>query len=203
MYEFYKNTQGETIEGYLGTAESFNGFVFILREPNSNREQPEEFWFKKVLDDSDEYHNQLLLNGESYKNICKSKRASTKYKNRFSEMLKSVGCSENSLNNAVFCNIHPEYGDTYKTAEYSQYLQSRSETIINFLSHNRKALTIFTCIDIYNSLKNYFKPIQEDEEGIKYQKKTLKKFKTICNSCEVVVYEIYHPSFSGKIISDN
>lgn len=102
MYDFLKNSRGEYVEGYLSSEKDFNGVVFLLREPNnknkddktSPKQVTDEFWFKKVLWDFDSYHKELKLKNEPDDKIVKSKRAATKYINRFKEMLKAAKFDE-------------------------------------------------------------------------------------------------------------
>ncbi len=209
MYEFYKNSQGETIEGYLGATDKFNGIVFLLREPNTNEKEnsnnehninkAEEFWFKKVLYNSEAYHKELETKNEDLKKITNSKRASVKYINRFNEMLESTGFNKDDLFNAIFCNTHPEYGETSATSEYQKTMEVQATSIINHLSSIHNNLYIFTCNDIYDCLKNHLKPVRE-EKGLRYKRKVLNCFQAETNSCKITIYKIYHPSFSGKII---
>ncbi|MBQ4573149.1 MAG: hypothetical protein IJA80_07715 [Clostridia bacterium] len=208
MYNFLKNSSGEYVEGYLGSKENFNGIVLLLREPNNKdktvqdtKQTTEEFWFKKVLWDFDSYHKELTLKNEPDDKIAKSKRAATKYINRFNEMLKAAKFDESSKFNAAFCNIHPEYGKPYKTDVYNDLLKERSKAILDYLSSAHSNITIFTCRDIYAQLKEYVQSSQE-VDGFVYKRNTLKKFSAKYNSCNITVYEIYHPSFSGKILID-
>lgn len=46
--EFYKDKNGNVIEGFLGDYNECE-ILFILREPNNNGEEPDDFWFKRVL----------------------------------------------------------------------------------------------------------------------------------------------------------
>ena len=210
MFDFLKNSNGEYVEGYLSSVKDFNGVVFLLREPNnkskddidSPKQVTEEFWFKKVLDDFDSYHNELKLKNEPDNKITNRKRAATKYTNRFREMLISIRSDPNSLNNAIFCNVHPDYGETYCTTEYKKVMPQNAVEIFEYLTskHPHSDLNIFTCRDIYNTLKDYLKILNE-EDGLEYNKGILNMFHTLCNSHNITVYEIYHPSFSGRIIN--
>ena len=106
MYEFHKNNNGEYTEGFLGEPENFNGIVFLLREPNTGGEPAEEFWFKKVLNDSENYHKSLESSNKEKSKTANSKRDATKFRNRFSEMLEFIDHKENDLKNSVFCNVN-------------------------------------------------------------------------------------------------
>ena len=209
MYELLKDSNGEYLEGYLSSKEDFNGIVLLLREPNNKdktvqdtKQTTDEFWFKKVLWDSDSYHKELKLKNEPDDKISKSKRAATKYINRFKEMLKAAKFDESYRFNAAFCNIHPQYGKTYKTKEYDEFLKTRPTEILEYLSSAHSNITIFTCRDIYDQLKKE-KSLQllQEDDGFIYKRNPLKKFSAKYNSCNIIVYEIYHPSFSGRIIN--
>ena len=200
MYDFYKNSKDEYVEGYLSSREEFNGIVFLLRE--SNDPKPDNFWFRRVV---------MGDSGDSYKDDARSKGAGTRYIKRFIEILEStpfnddnpsVKFSQNDLCNAIYCNIHPEYGESTKTTTYKEVMEERSEAIIDMLSQRHKELVIFTCIDIYDNLKKYLSPVKEHDDGLRYSRKTLPWFKAEKNSCKIRIYKMYHPSRSGKILCE-
>lgn len=201
MYEFYKH-DGNLTEGYLGEPENFSGIVFLLKEPN-NKTQATEFWFKKVLQDSIEYHKNLKENGTLKKDITRSKRTFSAFKNRFSEMLLFIGSDEKCLNNSIFCNIHPEYGADTETKAVNKAIKENADEMLCFFATLKNEITVFTCIDIYKYLLESEK-IQNkiQEHGLTYTNKDepLSCFKCEIGNTKVTVYEIIHPSRSSKIL---
>lgn len=190
MYEFFKNKDGRYVEGYLNSKEDFNGIIFLLREPNDKAPEQSEFWFRNVLDD-----------------IVKGHLAS-RYKNRFIEMLIATKFATDSksaislIKNAMYCNLHPEYGESKKTEEYDEIKVSRGTTFIDTFSkeHQHNHLTIFTVWDIYDIFLKHLGPVDEtSDEGLQYKHNRKRCFHTKKNSCDLTVYEIAHPSRSSKI----
>lgn len=202
MYEFYKH-KDEFTEGYLGEPEKFNGIIFLLKEPN-NLDGAKEFWLKKVLNNSTEYHRNLEENGKDKKDITRSKRTFTAFKNRFMEMLEFIGLNKEDLQNSVFCNIHPVCGANTETKTVEKAIKETSEEMLYFLSTLKSDITIFTCKNIYRHLLESDKiPYKTQKTGLSYKNQELGCFKCEINNTRVTVYEIYHPSRSGKILNKN
>ena len=199
MYEFHRNAEGESTEGYLGNPEKFNGIVFLLREPNNSDKEKQEFWFKKVLYDLEGYCQEQKEKGNS---TVTTKRAATKYKNRFNEMIEYVR-KKDDLKNAVYCNIHPECGETYKTKQVSEAIKKGiPEEMLMFFSTLKSDIIVFTCRDIYSSLLDSKKiRIKKQGKGLVYKKKELSCFECEVGNAKIIVYEIFHPSYSGRIIN--
>lgn len=201
MYEFHKNSKGEYTEGFLGEPENFNGIVFLLREPNTGGEPAEEFWFKKVLNDSENYHKALESSNTEESDIKRSKGTSTKFINRFTEMLEFSDHKKDDIYNSVFCNIKPENGEKVVGKKYEEELESsKLEEMILYFASLKDEITVFTCFDIYNELleldniKN-----KEEKTGLKYKSKVSRCFEGEICKAKIKVYEIVHPSVSSKI----
>ena len=209
MCDFYRKKNGEYLEGYLGQEKDFNGIVFLLKEPNQTQVMDDEkddriFWFKNVLYNP----KNIYKESDSEKDKRRSKTAATKYKNRFHEMLRYVSYKDDDLKNAIYCNVHPEWGNTYKSKEYDETkypnIVQKMKLLEACARKNRiQALTIFTCMDIYSVLKKMYMKNgfeQENGKGLIYKKggeKEMFKVKTEC--CTINVYEMYHPSYGSEI----
>ena len=50
----------EKYEGYVGNKEDFNGVIFYLREPNTEGNEAEEFWFKRIIIDKENYYKEQI-----------------------------------------------------------------------------------------------------------------------------------------------
>ena len=169
MYEFHKNNKGEYTEGFLGEPENFNGIVFLLREPNTGGEPAEEFWLKEVLTNSENYHKALESSNTKKADITRSKRASTKFINRFTEMLEFSGHKKDDIYNSVFCNIKPENGEKVVGEKYEEELESsKLKEMILYFASLKDEITVFTCFDIYDDLLELDNiKHKEDETGLK------------------------------------
>jgi len=223
--DFHKNEYDEYEEGYLGKPTCFNGIVFLLREPNKDEKNTNKsdekripFWFKNVVNrefnlatDAD---CRIYLESDDAKKVKKAKTAATKYVKRFKEMLKFINCPENFLKDAVYCNIHPKYGEKYKSKDYMKTIYQNTIEKINLLEKcadkraGKHDLIIFTCYDIYNILKEYYCEKTSSvsvyqEGGLKYTqgKNEISKnmFKADVNGKTVTVYEMFHPCYGSSI----
>ncbi len=185
MYEFFKNNTGEEIEGYLSTKDNFNGIVFLLREPNSKK--PTDFWFKNVLDGT--------VVGQT----------PSKYKNRFQQMLIAAGLAhENAaldvLKNAVYCNIHPEFGENSATRSFHKKKRDRSKLFLDDFPRKHKELTIFTLWDIFDIFLEHLEPLEAiSKKGLEYSNTRKRCFQATKDGCKITVYEIIHPSRSSEV----
>ena len=211
MEDFYKRKDGEYLEGYLGPKEDFNGIVFMLKEPNQaqvldENEDERIFWFKNVL-----YGERIYKESDSKKDKRRSKTAATKYKKRFQEMLRQIGYENDDLKNAIYCNVHPEWGSTHKSEEYdsTKYLNVvKKMKLLESCAKKMHSLTIFTCMDIYDILKNLYKKngfVQENEKGLIYKRGgEMGMFKVKTEVSTISVYKILHPSYgSGLKVEDD
>lgn len=189
MYEFHKNSKGEVTEGYLGNPENFNGIVFLLKEPN-NPSGTNEFWFKNMLESTNKYMNETKI----------SKGVFTRFKNRFSEMMKSKD-DKKELEDSIFCNIHPEYGESSETKAVDEAIkEGKAEEMLEFFSTLKDEITVFACREIYRHLLESKKiKVVMKQPGLKYKKGILGCFVCEINNTKFIVYEIYHPSRSGRI----
>ncbi len=190
MYEFYKY-KGELIEGYLGEPENFNGIIFLLKEPN-NPDGAKEFWFKNML-----LSEEIYINSER-----KSKAVFTKFKNRFSEMIECTN-TEKELKDAIFCNVNPLKGKATVTQEFYEVLKSgKVEKMLDFFADLKDDITLFTCSDVYSYLfKSDKLPNKTKKSGLSCKNKPLDCFTSEIGNTKITVYEIHHPSRSGKIIN--
>lgn len=196
MFDFYKNASGDYVEGYLSTQESFNGIVFLLKEPNDKN--PEYFWFKNAI-----YGREIYKEIDTEKDKRRSKIAASKFRNRFEEMLESIGYCKEELYNAVYCNVHPEWGECKQSEDYRKLMGQKSIEMFEALSEKHQRLIVFTCMDIYSNIKNYYisKGILErdTEDGLQYTKRTLNRFKVETETGTITVYEMFHPSYGSRI----
>lgn len=200
MYDFYKNASGEYVEGYLSTPEKFNGIVFLLKEPNDLN--PEHFWFKNAI-----YGREIYKESDTEKDKRRSKIAASKFKIRFEEMLEAIGCGKEELHNAVYCNVHPEWGECKQSEDYRKQMGQKSIEMFDALSEQHKKLIVFTCMDIYSNIKNYYISKgalkQDTNDGLQYTKRTLNRFKVETEGRMITVYEMFHPSYGSGINKKN
>lgn len=189
---------GKPLESYLGDKEHFNGVLFILREPNSGGNPADTFWMKMVANDQP--------------TSAENKAHETRYKNRFSEMLKAIGMGPNDLKNAAYVNVHPEHGSSTVSNAYQGIPRKQLGESAVAKCQRLNAKTVFTCPDIYEGMKKYL--TEEDSGGTLaeqvnnskfcYQRKgkliQMSKF-TFCGACgwEIIVYKILHPSRSSRL----
>ncbi len=202
-------------EGFLDDT-SFNGVIFLLREPNAGDGKTQtDFWFKKRLPGNYKYDDSTLTEAQ----IRNDKRAHTKYLNRFKEMLTYVfpGSDEErcykELCRSAYFNLRPDAGNRSVSEKYTEllndpcYVRSRFESIAGYCKkRTADELTVFTCTDIFNKLAEYYSLPEEDKkpDGVdcgKYGKKQFFKWNGPDHfGIPVTVYEIMHPSRSPKLI---
>ena len=187
----------EKYEGYVGESEKFNGVIFCLREANSKKSIC-EFWFKEIVLQPQTYYEQLEKEDE--KSIRRNKQIATKFKNRFSEILKRLG-KENDLSNVIFCNVNAAGGKSKVGAEYKQALLQAPEKLKNIiLSVKGNDVVLCTCMDIYEKLKFDWEGEERASGGITYTNgKSLPWFQCEIGTKKVTVYGILHPSRSPKV----
>lgn len=201
MYEFHKNSKGDYTEGFLGEPENFNGIVFLLREPNTGGKPAEEFWFKEVLKNSENYHKALESSNTDKKKIANSKRDATKFRKRFTEMLESIGYKEDNIKDSVFCNVNPESGGKSLSEEYKIAIKNnKPQEMARHFTSLKDEITVFTCVDIYDKFLNPNNTKSDNIEnivtknGFRYNRKTLGCFSGEIENKKITVYAIYHPS---------
>lgn len=222
LNDFHKNEYDEYEEGYLGEPKLFNGIVFLLREPNKDEnntnasdEKRIPFWFKNVVN-REFYFNtdadcRIYLESDNAKKRKNSKTAATKYIKRFKEILKFINYPENCLKNAIYCNIHPKWGGTYKSKDYMKTIHPNTIKKIELLEkcadqrNGKHDLIIFTCYDIYTVLKEYYhgktSSIRESQNGgLHYSNGGKNMFEVDLNGKTVKVYEMYHPCYGIKLL---
>lgn len=173
-FEQYNN---EYIEGFLTDKEHFNGVLFLLREPNTDKQT--EFWFKKSLETDS------------------SQRSFRLYKNKFNIYLEYLGDNYN-LFDCAYANIRPLDGKNYKSDEFkklnNQQLFNKFQNILDCCG--AKVKCVFTCNDIFNAIceENKIEQNEIKESSIRYRKSKVRKRYIELN--EVTVFEIYHPSYT-------
>ncbi len=201
----------EEYEGFVGNVDDFNGIIFCLREPHTadknelpdEKKQPKEFWFQKIVNEKEKYYQELQEKEVNMNKRIVNKRIGTRFKNEFTGILKQCKLNE-SISDIAFCNVNPEGGDANAGKVYKERLDKAHEKIEKIIMLNpQNKLYIFTCIDIYEKLKETWKSkyeIVEKQEGVSYknkqgQKDIVKKcFKCQIVNKEVTIFEIYHPS---------
>ncbi len=181
------------LEGVIGSNGNYNGILFLLKESNSDDKEPDTFWFQKVVENTVNYE------GLSKKKIKNSKTSGTKFKKAFKRLLELTekNCD---LEDCAFCNLNP-HGGHEKTNEVFclkvKKLKENQELLEKYLEFDgKKTKVIFTAIDIYNAISEN---TQNETDGIKYKKKTLKKKTLKINDQEITVYCIYHPTYSAPL----
>ena len=204
MYEFFHDNHGKCLEGYLSSKESFNGIVFLLKEPNNTIDPnaPDNiFWFKNAV-----YKQPIFKETDTPEKKRKSKKAATTYTNRFKEMLIATGLADENtapgvLKNIVYCNIHPEFGEKTASEDYHDTKKPRLKLFLESFPKEHETLTIFTVSDAYDIFLEYLKPVDEESKfGLYYNNAKQKRcFRTKHGSCDLIVCELIHPTYSPKI----
>lgn len=229
MVDFYKNEQDEYTEGYLGNKEEFNGVVFWLREPHEPKEgdksealkremeeKPIIFWFRnvvnKIFSAGNGFDDRVFYENDLKKDKDRAKRAKTRYSEVFKQLLVHINKCEDELKNAIFFNVHSEWGDKYISKEYSETKYPNTINKIQLMEKcarersGEKTITIFTCWDIYDIIERYYQGrvgqgvefIQSStiDGGVKYtnRKKNKRRLVLKVNDVEIRIYEILHPS---------
>ncbi|MGE9883852.1 hypothetical protein [Blautia obeum] len=188
----------EKYEGYVGNKEDFNGVIFYLREPNTEGNEAEEFWFKRIIIDKENYYKEL--EEAKCEKIETDKRIASKFENRFNEMLEQLGLTDKQLKDVVYCNVHSDFGEKSVTNEYREKLTNAVNKLKIIVENmNRKELIVFTCKDIFNKLCDAWNDGKRNEDGLKYnnEKKCMHYFCCEIGDKKITVYEILHPSRSS------
>lgn len=200
------------LEGFLDDT-FFNGVIFLLREPNTGKENKQtEFWLKKRLTGNYAYNDAAMDKAQ----IRNDKRAYTKYRNRFHAMLTYVYTgSDKELRHAAYFNLRPDAGEISRSKEYSErakdsdYVTKKFKSIVDYCkSRTYGGLTVFTCSDIFEILAECYLLKSIERDGVDYGKRgKMRLFKFQWNEPDhcgtpitITVYEIIHPSRSPKLI---
>lgn len=186
---FYKNKQGIYTEGFIGDKEQ-SSILFILREPNSQGELADTFWFKDIV------HKQ---------------ESNNKYFRVLGKIASILLCGNDyakALKKCCYINLYPVKGYGGASEEYKQQRKTFGEKkdeynrwdIINNLPDGS---IIVTTIDICENIKKSIVP-QKNNQNIYMSTKYLDnkkfdsyKFVNESGGC-VTVYSIYHPTSRGK-----
>lgn len=186
MNFYMDKTRKKAVEGFLGDKNECE-ILFILREPNSNGEVADKFWFREVLEGNSigtKYVNVLgrlcgIITKQEYDTIEKRK---------------------NLLKKCCYINFHPHFGEKNKSETYKMILDNFRDgqdneivknriALINFLIEKHNCRKIVTVSDIFNILCRN----SEKYEWLSYDNNK-KFFRGKYKSADV--YEFYHPSFA-------
>lgn len=206
---------------YVG--ESFNGVLFLLREPHIDEktakekkeaeEKQDEVKKQEILATirrgSDEWIKKVLRNSfteEEWQNMeRKDKTAATKYRNRIQEIVASVLGSEADLTQIAYDNLNPQGGGPTTGKEYARALENlkREDFLARFRPLGKNLTYVFTCSDIFKKLQQTPRGT-ETQKGVCYYRGSQKwVLKSFCYSDEefgtFTVFEIPHPSRSSEI----
>lgn len=188
----------EKYEGYVGNKEDFNGVIFYLREPNTEGNEAEEFWFKRIIIDKEKYYKEL--EEAKCEKIETDKRIASKFENRFNEMFEQLGLTDKQLKNVVYCNLHSDSGENSATNEYREKLTNAANKLKIIVENmDKEELIVFTCKDIFDELCRAWNVKERYEDGLKYnnKKECLQYFSHVIGNKKITVYEILHPSRSS------
>lgn len=171
---FDTNINGEYIEGYLSDKEHFNGVLFLLKEPNTNGEIQNEFYFRKCL-----YKEENNSTIDSY----------VKY---LRQILSNLSVNRN-LENCTYANMIPYCGMHKESEKYKKL--SNKERVERFESLlNDKTDIVFVCRNEFDAIIKEKNIEWKENCGIKYSNKPNSK-RMLQYSDKITVYEIYHPSY--------
>lgn len=188
VMEFYKDKNGNVIEGFLGDSNECE-ILFILREPNNNGEEPDDFWFKRVLTGKATNGKRYLRTLGSLYNVINDKEDTTD--RAFAENLKKC----------CYINIHPHFGYSSASKEYKTTLEDfkSKETegarnrwnIIDELIDNYECKYVITVEDIFSAIYSGLNTKLHEDEGFVYENKVFRS----CEYRGASIYEFYHPSY--------
>lgn len=186
--EFYKDKNGNVIEGFLGDSNECE-ILFILREPNNNGEEPDDFWFKRVLTGKATNGKRYLRTLGSLYNVINDKKDTSD--RAFTENLKKC----------CYINIHPHFGYSSASKEYKTTLEDfkSKETegarnrwnIIDELIDNYGCKYVITVEDIFSAIYSELNTKLHEDEGFVYENKVFRS----CEYRGASIYEFYHPSY--------
>lgn len=124
----------------------------------------------------------------------KKARTDSMYRNRFTEMLKAIDCSDCKLDKCAYANINPLGGGTSESKIFKNLISHKDEVLkrIKYIIDETNPKIVFACSDIYRIIKEQ----NPEKDGLPYNSK--KKYKAFCVD-NVEYYEIHHPVYSPKI----
>lgn len=202
--DLFYNKNGKAIEGFLGD-ENKCEILFILREPNSNGKEPDNFWLKNAL------NGDCIINEDATdKEKSQAKRSATKYINVLGKLYNVINATETNredmitnLKNCCYINLHPYFGksaatNTYKQMlkEFNDYKKSKNEKfknaqnrweIIDMLIEKYGCKHIVTLMDIFSAIRPEI--IIDKKLICGYKRFRIGMYKT------AEVYEFYHPAY--------
>lgn len=186
---FYKNKQGIYTEGFIGDKEQ-SSILFILREPNSQGELADTFWFKDIV------HKQ---------------ESNNKYFRVLGKIASILLCGNDyakALKKCCYINLYPVKGYGGASKEYSIERRGFGDRKENYnrwdiINNLPDCSVIVTLVDIYEQIKKNV-IWQENDKSIYISTKSIKnkKFESLrfinTSGNRITVYSIYHPASKGK-----
>jgi len=173
-YGFAKNDKGEYIEGYLSDKEHFNGVLFLLKEPNTPKQ--ETFYFRECV------------NGE--------KNNMGNYITVLNNLLKHY-TNNAKLEECAYANMIPDHGMPKESEEYKCLSDKfRFDRFISIINECKPSI-VFLCTKDFDGIVKYANIESIENKGVKYSNS--KNTKRIAYYNDVLIYEIYHPSKNVKI----
>ncbi len=191
IYHLDKNDYRYLIT-YMPEKSNYNGILFIMKEPDAG----EDAGNRKKLDIISENNKAWFLDCIAGTD-GKTKTDST-YQNRFKEMLKAVGCSDNELDKCAYANINPLGGGTSESKIYKNLINDEKEVHkrVTKIIEQSKPEIVFVCSKIYKIIKSLNQTAVKID-GLPYSAK--KEYKAFYDDNNVKFYEIHHPIFSPRI----
>ncbi len=173
---FAQNDKDEYIEGYLSDKEHFNGVLFLLKEPNTQKQK--SFYFKDCVAGKE--------NG--MKNYIKI----------FNNLLKNY--SDNAeLNECAYANMIPDHGSAKESDEYKSLSDELRYKRINSIIKECNPTTIFLCTKDFDAMIRKAKIESIENQGVKYSNNSNTKRIAFYNT--IKFYEIYHPNYFRNVKS--
>ena len=199
----------EDLEGFLG--DDFNGVIFLLREPNTDGDEADSFWFKNCLKDT-------IPKGKDKKTYRGNYQ---KYEDKFNMMLQCIE-PDKELGQAAYFNLRPGSGGPERTHEYRchlrdpKYVADRFGEILKYCKPKAtdNYLYIFTCSDILDAFlrkrskqqqilrTDPYTIIEEDKQGVQFSYGS-KKRRILCKTkdgFQITIFEIHHPSAESEVL---
>lgn len=170
---FAQNDKGEYIEGYLSDKEHFNGVLFLLKEPNTPKQ--ETFYFKECvsgkINDMGKYITVLYDLLKYYTDNAK-------------------------IEECAYANMIPDHGAAKESEEYKCLPDKfRFDRFISIINECKPAI-VFLCTKDFEGIVKYANIKSEENKGVKYSNSNNTKRTAKYNG--ISMYEIYHPSYFDK-----
>ena len=173
---------------YKPAENTYNKVLFIMKEPDAGSDAGKTEKLKAIWRNNREWFLKRIAGTD------KKARTDSMYRNRFTEMLKAINCSDCKLDKCAYANINPLGGGTSESKIFKNLISHKEEVSkrIKYIIDETNPKIVFTCSAIYRIIKEQ----NSKKDGLPYNSK--KNYKAFCVD-DVKFYEIHHPIFSPRI----